>query len=228
MKSLPGSLHALGEDRDELVLLEQAQRVVGRGHHAADLAQQHRDPGQVEGPVQHEEARVARQRVLAQDRRRDHRAVPREDPGVVRHEQGAAVRGHVLHAGRGHAPPAVVEEVEHRLDQVGELLVEAPLVLLVVAVEPPQRRGHAVAALARQPGGAARQRLGQLDAGVEPLAQAAHEAERGAGAGGRVARPAAPSVGERRPRAGPRALAGHGATAWRSGDISRRPPCFAA
>ena len=80
-----------------------------------------------------------------------------------------------------HPPPAVVEEAEERLDQVGELLVEAPLVVLVLALEAAQHALERVARVARQRRGAARERVGQLEPRVEPLAQAAHEGQRGEG-----------------------------------------------
>ena len=47
--------------------------------------------------------------------------------------------GHVAHAVGLHPPPDVVEELEQRIDRLGELLVEAPLVLVVVAAQPLRR-----------------------------------------------------------------------------------------
>ena len=85
--------------------------------------------------------------------------------------------GHAVGALDLDPPPAVVEEAEEGLDQVGEVLVEAPLVVLVVALEPAQHALERVARLARQRGGAAGERLGQLEPRVEPLAQAAHEGQ---------------------------------------------------
>ncbi len=171
-EGLARALDPLGKDRHELVLLEQPQGVEGRGRDAAHLADCHRDPGQAEGPVEHQEARVARQRVLAQQAHRDHRRVPGQDPGVVGHHQRAPVSGDVGGADRLHPPPAVVEEVEEGEHQVGELLVEAPLVLAVVAVQPPRRPFQGPPGVARQHRGAADQRLG----GVQTRAQAvAHE-----------------------------------------------------
>ena len=54
----------------------------------------------------------------------------------------AAVGGDVLDPGRLDPPPAVVEELEERVGGLGELLVEAPLVLVVLAA-------HAAAPSAR-------------------------------------------------------------------------------
>src|SRR3954451_16564879 len=70
---LAGALGPFGEDRHELVLLEQARSVVGRRDDAADLAHGDRYERQRERPVEHQEAREPRQRVLALDRERDHR-----------------------------------------------------------------------------------------------------------------------------------------------------------
>src|SRR5215208_4104401 len=75
-------------------------------------------------------------------------------------------------------PPAVVEEAEERLHQVGEVLVEAPLVVLVLALEAPQYPLQRVACVARQGRRAAAERLWQLQPGVEALAQPPHERQR--------------------------------------------------
>ena len=96
-------------------------------------------------------------------------------PGVVGHHQRPPVAGHVGGAHGLHPPPAVVEEVEEGQHQVGELLVEAPLVLAVVAVQAAGRPLDGAARVGRQHRGAADERLG----GVEALAQAfAHELQR--------------------------------------------------
>jgi hypothetical protein len=117
--------------------------------------------------------------VLAQQRHRDHRRVPGQDAGVVRCEQRAPVGRDAVRALDLDPPPAVVEEAEERLHQVGEVLVEAPLVVLVVPLEPAQHTLERVAGLARERRGAARERVGQLESRVEPFAQAAHEGKRG-------------------------------------------------
>ena len=115
-EGLARALHALGEHRHQLVLLQQAHRVVRRCDHTAHLAHEERHVGQVERPVEHQEARVARKRVLAEDRDAHHRRVPGHDAGVVGREQGATVRGHVLEAAHLDPPPAVVHELEERED----------------------------------------------------------------------------------------------------------------
>ncbi len=100
---------------------------------------------------------------------------------MVGREQRGAVSGHALGALGLHAPPAVVEKAEERLDEVGELLVEAPLVLRVVALHPLQQPLDRRSGVARERGRAARDRLGQVEAGFQALAQATHEGERGLG-----------------------------------------------
>ena len=81
----------------------------------------------------------------------DHRGVEREErPGVIGHEQRAAVGGDVANAGGLDPPPDLVEELEQRVDGLGEVLVEAPLVLAVLALEPPADRLERVAAAARE------------------------------------------------------------------------------
>ena len=97
---------------------------------------------------------------------------------MVGHEQRPAVRGNVLHPLGLHAPPAFVEEPEERLHQLGEVLVEPPLVLGVIALEPAQRPVHRLAALTRKGAGGPGQGLGQLEAGVEALAHPAQERDR--------------------------------------------------
>ena len=47
------------------------------------------------------------------------------------------------------APPGLVEEREERLDQLGEALVESPLVLGVLAVEPVDDAGYGLARVTR-------------------------------------------------------------------------------
>jgi hypothetical protein len=116
--------------------------------------------------------------VLAQQRHRDHRGVPRQDAGVVGGEEGAAVRRDALGALDLHAPPRLVQESEEGLDQLGELLVEAPLVLGVVAVQATDDPAQRLARVARERRGAAGDRVGQLHAGVQPVAQPAHEGDR--------------------------------------------------
>ncbi len=97
---------------------------------------------------------------------------------MVRGEQRAPVRGDVVGALDLDPPPAVEEEAEQRLDEVREVLVEAPLVVGLVALEPAQHVVDGGARVPRQRRGAARERLRQLEPGLQALAQAPHEADR--------------------------------------------------
>ena len=72
-------------------------------------------------------------------------------------------------------PPDLVEELEQREDRLGELLVEAPLVLVVVALEPADERLERVAqpaaAASPPPAAAAAQRVeARLDAAADARA----------------------------------------------------------
>ena len=58
--------------------------------------------------------------------------------------------GHVADAVGLDPPPDVVEELEERIDRLGELLVEAPLVLVVVAAQPLRQTLDRVAKRPRQ------------------------------------------------------------------------------
>ena len=88
--------------------------------------------------------------MLAHQGHPHHRGIPRHDPGVVRHEQRVAVRGHALDPLGVHAPPPVVHELEERQGGLRELLVVAPVVLVVAAAEPPDDRLEALPGVARQ------------------------------------------------------------------------------
>jgi hypothetical protein len=118
---------------------------------------------------------MARQGVLAADRQAHHRRVPGQHPGVVRGQERPPVGRDVLHPGGLHAPPAVVQESEQGLDETHELLVEAPLVLGVVARQPPQRDPYLLARPRREDVRRVRERVRKLRAAVEPLAQAEYE-----------------------------------------------------
>ena len=108
---------------------------------AADAAHEAGEERQHEGPVEDHEPRPARQRVLLHDRHRDHRRVEgKQRAGVVGDEQRAPVGGHVAHPLGLDPPPDLVEELEQREDGLGELLVEAPLVLVVLALQAPRDR----------------------------------------------------------------------------------------
>ena len=83
---------------------------------------------------------------------------------MVGDPQRPAVRGTVADPAGLDPPPEVVEELEQREDRLRELLVEAPLVLVVLAPQPHHDRLHGVAK-------ASRQRLGRglgRGQGVEP------------------------------------------------------------
>ena len=123
---------------------------------------------------------MARQRVLAQEGHRDHRGVPGQDAGVVGGEQHAPVSRHALGALDLHPPPRLVQEREERLDQLGEVLVEAPLVLRVVAVHPVEDPLHGLTRVARERRRAPGDRLRQLEPGIEPGPKPPHECDRGA------------------------------------------------
>ena len=164
---LAGALRSLREHHHEVALLEQAHRVVGRGDHAADAAHEGAHPRQAEGPVEHHEARVARQRVVLLDRDAHHRRVPR-----------AARRRGWRPASRGRGPARSSTPVaftrhqcsymnsKQRIDDLDQLLVEAPLVLRVVAAQPARGAARDVA---RRPGSATAARstaLGRSSPGV--------------------------------------------------------------
>ena len=69
-----------------------------------------------------------------EDRHLDHGAVPRQDTGVVGHQQRTAVRGQVLHAAHLDAPVAAGDDPEQRQQGLGELAVEAEVVHVELAV----------------------------------------------------------------------------------------------
>jgi hypothetical protein len=122
---------------------------------------------------------VTRQRVLAQQGHGDHRRVPGQDARVVGHQQRAPVSRDARHPFGLHSPPAVIEKAEYRLDQLGEVLVEAPLVLRVFTLQSSQHPGHGLPAVAGKDPGRAGQGVGQLEAGVQTVAHPAQERDRG-------------------------------------------------
>ena len=82
---------------------------------------------------------------------------------------------------RLHPPPGVVEELEQGVDRLGELLVEAPLVLVVLAAQPLRQALDRVAqglgkvesgTLSRAPG---------IEAVLDPESHAAKEVRKGLG-----------------------------------------------
>jgi hypothetical protein len=136
--------------------------------------------------------------VLALQRDADHRRVPRHDAGVVGHEQRAPVGRYVRDPLGMHPPPAVVQELEQWQRGVGELLVEAPVVLLVVAAEPAHDGLEAVAGLARQRQRGAGHRPRRPRPALEP---APHGAQEGHDRAQRIARAAHAAALSATPRA---------------------------
>src|SRR5829696_6838563 len=178
--ALPDPPLALGKDCDEVVLLEQADRVVRRRDGTPELAHGDRQPREVERPLEDEKAREARQRVLAQDRRGDHERVPGEDACMVGHEQGTPVTRHVRHPDRPRSPPTLVEQLEQWVDGLGEAFVEAPLVLGEVALEAAEPRLEHLPQLLREADGGGADGLERARAPREPPAQAAEKQDYGA------------------------------------------------
>ena len=174
-------LDALGEDGDELVLLEQADRVVGRGRHAADLADRWptrraaRTPSSARGSAGSAAAgaraasrRPSSSRPRAGSRRGSRRAARGRGAGTLR-TPSASTRHQRSY-----------EELEEREDRLGELLVEAPLVLAVVARRAAARRRRCrrgCRAAARRPRRPAR------SGGDEPASIPARRSRRKASAG---------------------------------------------
>ena len=143
----------------------------------------------------------------------------------------AAVGGHVLDAGRLDPPPVVVEELEERVGGLGELLVEAPLVLVVVAAHPPRHPLDRVAQGLRQLAGGGLDRGQRVDPAVDRRrGRRAGSARRLAGAAARrrrrsSRRPGEPARGSRRcPGAGARRrpVLGAGEVADRAGRVEAR------
>src|SRR3954447_26394540 len=101
-EELAASLLTFGEHKSKLSLVAQKPLGVGRvGGNQADLVGQHAHAGIALEPVLAEHVERARlapaaARVLVSDRLHDHRGVWWERPGMVRHEQRAAFRRHVL------------------------------------------------------------------------------------------------------------------------------------
>ena len=103
---------------------------------------------------------------------------------MVGREHRAPVGGDPVRAGHLHPPPAVVEEAEEGLHELGEALVEPPLVLVVVALQPAHGALHGHAGVARERGGPTGHGVRELETRVEALPEAAHEAEGNVEAGG--------------------------------------------
>ena len=126
---LAPALLALREhDRETTLVAQQPLGVGGVGRHQADLVGEHPDARVALEPVLAEHVQRARRGVLVADRLHDHRRVGRQRAGVVRHEQCAALGGHVLDALLLHPEPVAVVEVEQRLHQREDALRAAPVV----------------------------------------------------------------------------------------------------
>src|SRR5207244_5875330 len=74
---------AFGKHRHEMVMLEQAHRVVGRGDDRADSAHEGAYPWQAECPVEHHEPRLPWRRALLEKRDVHHRRIPGQYAGMV-------------------------------------------------------------------------------------------------------------------------------------------------
>src|SRR5262249_22336616 len=144
---LLGPLAAFGEDEHELALVvEQPVNVRGMRRDAADLRDQHREPGIALEEVLDGDVERARVRGLLLDRLRDHRRVRRQRSGVVRDEQRAAVRGDVLYPlDLGPEPVAVVEVDEGAIEDLLDPLRAPPVVELAVGLDGGQRVAPALA-----------------------------------------------------------------------------------
>ena len=103
---------------------------------------------------------------------------------MVGSEQRPAVGGDVADPRRLDPPPALVEELEEGEHQLDELLVEAPIVLLVGTLQASGGPAKRLARAAGQPGRAAGGGLRELEPGFQALPQPAQEPD-----GGRVRHP---------------------------------------
>ena len=96
---LPDALGALGEDHHQVLLLEQAQRVVRRRRNATELADRDAWPTAARTPSSRTRKRGLRgSGSLGEQRRRHHHRVPRQDARVIGDEQRRPVA-------QGRAPP---------------------------------------------------------------------------------------------------------------------------
>ena len=119
-------------------------------------------------------------------------------------------------------PPDRVQELEQREDGLGELLVESPLVLVVLAAETPDHHIDGVAQLTRQPGRRALRRGDRIETGLDPDPDVAQEV--GQRLGARPA-PSRPSVATLIARSRPASPASAPGCRPRP---SRLPPALAA
>jgi hypothetical protein len=129
---LLGALAALGENEHELALVVEQTMDVGRmGRNAADLGNQRGEPRVPLEEMLDRDVQRPRTGMLLPDRPRDHRGVGRQRPGVVRDQQGAALRENVLDPLHLAPEPVAVEEldqgaIDRRLDPLGAAPVGDP------------------------------------------------------------------------------------------------------
>src|SRR4029077_7059234 len=82
-EALAGATRALGKDEDELIPLEQATRIVRMPDRLTRPAQKPAERRHAHELAGHQRPYVARPRMLDEDGGLDHRAVPREDAGMI-------------------------------------------------------------------------------------------------------------------------------------------------
>src|SRR5918994_6040444 len=124
---LAAGLLTLRKDEHELALIaEQPLRVVGMRPYEPDLVGEHADARIALEPVLAEHVERPWVGVLVVDRLHDHRRVRWQRAGVVRDDQPAAARRHVLDALHLDPEPLPVVEVEERLDEGEGALRAAP------------------------------------------------------------------------------------------------------
>ena len=120
---------ALGEDDHLLAALEQHERVLARGHDAADPAIERVDRRDVRDEAVVEEARDPS--VVHRQRGADHRAVERQRTRVVGDEERGPRPRQVVQPERFDAPVALVEELEDGRDALAELEIESERIVVV-------------------------------------------------------------------------------------------------
>jgi hypothetical protein len=136
-EDLLGALAALGEDQDELLLVEEEPLHVRRvGGDAADLRDQHREQRIPLEEVLDGDVELARARVLVLDRLRDHRRIRGQGAGVVGDQQRAAARRHVLDPLDLGPEPVAVEELDQGLvEEVLDPFGAAPVIDLALGLD---------------------------------------------------------------------------------------------
>ena len=94
----------------------------------ARLDEQHVRKRKCERPIHDEHSSMPRVGMFREDRGPDHRPVVRNDSGMVRNQQRATARGHVLHAVDFNPPVIAVEPQRNVLDALSEFRVKAEAV----------------------------------------------------------------------------------------------------